>query len=127
MGAEKVAITRVNAAVAAPTHKLSASDVAAECDGLVSPQDIFVVKGWSRGISLLTILMAASECPEFHEAPQGECGIFSEYMWQCFGFFVTESEALPADIKENLSSTIRVTVRSFFLPGNLMVIRHSEI
>ena len=42
-------------------------------------------------------------------------------------FFVTESEALPADIKENLSSTIRVTVRSFFLPGNLMVIRHSEI
>lgn len=32
MGVEKIAITFVDPSVAAPTHKLSASDVALECD-----------------------------------------------------------------------------------------------
>lgn len=77
MGVEKIAITFVDPVVAAPTYELTASDVAAEWDGLVSPKDIFVVKGWSRGISLLTILLAAFESPEFHQVPQGECGLFS--------------------------------------------------
>ena len=111
VGVENIAITFVDPSVAAPTHKLSANDVAPECDGMLSPTDVFVVKGWSRGISLLTILLAAFESPEFHQVPQGEGDIFfshSELMHLAVLrqiCYLTESEALPRDIKENLSST----------------------
>ncbi|CAL1136370.1 unnamed protein product [Cladocopium goreaui] len=80
VGVEKIAITFVDPSVAAPTHKLSANDVAPECDGMLSPTDVFVVKGWSRGISLLTILLAAFESPEFHQVWAKACEISEAYV-----------------------------------------------
>ena len=68
VGGEKVAITYVHPSIAAPTFHITASDVAVEVDGMLSPSDVFIVKGWSRGVAALTLCLAAYECHELNEA-----------------------------------------------------------
>ena len=68
VGGEKITISHVPPSVATTRHRITSADVAVELDGLLSPEDVFIVKGWSRGISVITILMAAYESEPFREA-----------------------------------------------------------
>ena len=68
VGGEKITISHVPASVATTQHRIRASDIAVELDGWVSPEDVFIVKGWSRGIAVITILLAAYESEPFRQA-----------------------------------------------------------
>ena len=68
-GTEKLAVTAPRADIGLnPDFVLDAADIDAACDGLLHPQQLVYVKGWSRAIAALTVMLCRYENPEFAEA-----------------------------------------------------------
>ncbi|CAE7233926.1 unnamed protein product, partial [Symbiodinium pilosum] len=68
-GTEKLAVTAPRPDIGlSPDFVLDAADIDAACDGLLHPQQLVYVKGWSRAIAALTVMLCRYENPEFAEA-----------------------------------------------------------
>lgn len=68
-GVEKLAISVQRADLGLHSGiTLSARDVDASAKGLTPPHGVFLVKGWSRVLAMLTVAACAWQCEAFREA-----------------------------------------------------------
>ena len=51
-----------------PDFTISAAEVSADLSGMLGPHEAFMIKGWSRGMAALTVLLCAYNVPEFLQA-----------------------------------------------------------
>ena len=63
-----------------PTHMLTASEVTETASGLVGPQGIFCVKGYTRSLAAFTVMVACRECPCIMEAWVA-LKVISDFLW----------------------------------------------
>ena len=70
-GCEKLCVCKAeNAWLTAPTHNVLASELvsAAEHSGFAAPESFFMVKGWSRSVVCLSVLLACYDRRDMLEA-----------------------------------------------------------
>jgi hypothetical protein len=69
-GVERLSISSMRPdAGCKPSYNIPPSNLGGECsDDMLWPQHAFMVKGWSRSVSALTVLLACWEDSEFFEA-----------------------------------------------------------
>ena len=49
-------------------HSFDASEIGPLAAGLLAPHAVIFVKGWSRAVSLVTVMLCCYECPDFCQA-----------------------------------------------------------
>ena len=68
-GVEKLSVAGMHPDLAATsTHNISSEQVAVEHKNLVNPFSVFMVKGWSRSFSALSVLACCWESADFMAA-----------------------------------------------------------
>ena len=80
-GTERLAISHLRRDYGLhPTHMLTASEVTETASGLVGPQGIFCVKGYTRSLAAFTVMVACRECPCIMEAWVA-LKVISDFLW----------------------------------------------
>ena len=73
-GTEKIAICgTLNDVKAKGAIRIRTDELAPESHGLVAPNSIFYVKGWTRSFCAWVVMLCSYECPQFLAAWPREC------------------------------------------------------
>lgn len=64
-GIEKLSICETHPSYKCQRCGIAADDLSPDCVGLLPPMGVFMVKGWTRGVCAITVLLCAFQCEEF--------------------------------------------------------------
>lgn len=68
-GIEKLAICAMSPEYGCcPPFNIRSDEISPEIAGLLEPLSVFMVKGWARSFSAMTVMLCAYECEEFRLA-----------------------------------------------------------